>query len=115
MKRLDDPPNTLKEHVGYVGHVGHLAPLRQNQDDLHALPDLHDPRLTRPPDRPPGTGAVVLTLRPLPDSIPVATRLRRLLKAALRVWGFRCTSIRPADDRAMESPSVHDQKSDCAT
>lgn len=45
---------------------------------------------------------VVITLRSLPRkqfAAPAINRLRHLLKAALRIYGFRCEEIRPADIR----------------
>lgn len=50
-------------------------------------------------------GDVMLILRPIADPLaaglvyperPVDQRLRLLLKAALRSWGFRCVEVRPA-------------------
>ena len=40
--------------------------------------------------------AYVVTLRPEPSDVPGEIRLRRLLKAALRVYGLRCVAITPA-------------------
>jgi hypothetical protein len=37
---------------------------------------------------------VCIVLRPLPDPVPAAVRLRRLLKAALRTYRFRCLALR---------------------
>jgi hypothetical protein len=34
-----------------------------------------------------------LTLRALPGKVPVANRLRRLLKTLLRAYGFRCERV----------------------
>jgi hypothetical protein len=34
-----------------------------------------------------------LTLRPLASDWPAPIRLKRLLKAALRAWGFRCVCV----------------------
>jgi hypothetical protein len=41
----------------------------------------------------------LVTLDALVDDVPAAVRLRRLLKCALRSFGFRCVSVRdvPAD------------------
>lgn len=41
---------------------------------------------------------VVVTLRDVGGSVPVALRLRRLLKVALRVFGLRCVDVRVADE-----------------
>ncbi len=43
-----------------------------------------------------------LTLRPLPHAVPVDVRLRRLLKTALRSFGFRAVDVREV------SPVQHD-------
>jgi hypothetical protein len=40
-----------------------------------------------------GTKDILVRLRPLDCAQPVEIRLRRLLKAALRAYGFRCTSV----------------------
>jgi hypothetical protein len=50
-----------------------------------------------PTDRPrPGeVPDVHLVLRPLPDAVPSAVRLRRLVKSLLRAYSFRLVSIRP--------------------
>jgi hypothetical protein len=42
----------------------------------------------------------VLVLVPLPDSVPAAVRVRRLLKAALRGYRLKCVLIR--DPKAEE-------------
>ncbi len=34
-----------------------------------------------------------LTLRDLPDDLPVAIRLRHVLKCLLRAWAFRCERV----------------------
>lgn len=34
-----------------------------------------------------------LTLKPLPDDVPEAIRLRHVLKRLLRTYGFRCMAI----------------------
>jgi hypothetical protein len=36
----------------------------------------------------------LLVLRPVPDACPVAVRLRRLLKAALRAFGLKVIDLR---------------------
>lgn len=42
----------------------------------------------------PGDGQdIVLRLRPLPDTVPVAVRLRALLKTALRRDRLRCVGL----------------------
>jgi len=43
-----------------------------------------------PPDPPPD---IRLVLRPLVGEVPIEIRLRRLLKALLRGYGFRCLRI----------------------
>lgn len=42
---------------------------------------------------------VKLTLQPLPDNIPAAVRLRRLLKALLRGYRFKLVKIEDANDK----------------
>lgn len=37
--------------------------------------------------------AIVLYLVPMPSDVPVARRLRALLKRALRDWGLKCTHV----------------------
>lgn len=49
-------------------------------------------------------GDVVIQFRPVPSNVPAAARLRELLKAALRLHGFRAVSVRqvepdPAGDK----------------
>jgi hypothetical protein len=48
---------------------------------------------------------IILTLRPLADSVPVAHRLRALLKTALRRDRFRCVSIAGPPAHQAEAPS----------
>ena len=50
---------------------------------------ISDADLTRP---------IVLTIRTLPGADDPAPRLRRLLKAMLRGYGFRCERIEVQDD-----------------
>ncbi len=44
---------------------------------------------------------VCLVLRPLPNGAPAAVKIRKLLKALLRVYGLKCVSVSevPAADR----------------
>ena len=39
------------------------------------------------------SGDFLMRLRPLPSGYPVAVRLRRVLKALLRSYQFRCVSV----------------------
>jgi hypothetical protein len=41
----------------------------------------------------PSPNYVRLTFKPLPSDAPVEIRLKRLLKAALRWFGFRCVRV----------------------
>lgn len=41
-----------------------------------------------------------------PNRVPVAPRLRRLLKAMLRGYGLRCTDIRPVVDPAQSQETA---------
>jgi hypothetical protein len=41
---------------------------------------------------------ITLTLKPLRDTQPLTSRLRRLLKFALRSCGLRCVAIRNGAD-----------------
>lgn len=34
-----------------------------------------------------------LVIVSIPHAVPVSVRLRRMLKALLRAWGFRCESV----------------------
>jgi hypothetical protein len=54
-----------------------------------------------------GTHGVLyrLELRPLPHEIPVEIRLRRALKALLRVYHFRVTDYRLASPPATATPA----------
>jgi hypothetical protein len=46
-----------------------------------------------------------LTLRPLPSEIPVGVRLRKLMKALLRSYGFRCEDFEiPAESEPLKQP-----------
>jgi len=45
-------------------------------------------RVVKPPEE------FTLRLRALADDAPAIVRLRRLLKSALRQWGFRCVDVR---------------------
>ncbi len=57
---------------------------------------------------------VELILRPLPDEPggPDATqRLRRLLKAMLRGYGYRCLSIGPVTSARGDTPAERPQRS----
>jgi hypothetical protein len=47
--------------------------------------------------------AFLVTLRPLPNrgfDAPPEVRLRRLLKAAARIWRFRCSAVVPSSEGA---------------
>lgn len=48
----------------------------------------------------PQAGDILLVLRPLPDDVPVANRLRRLLKFAFRGLDLRCISAREVSSAA---------------
>ncbi len=54
----------------------------------------------RPADPPPSdpdiVGDVVLVLTPARSDVPARVRLRALLKALLRGYGFVCREVRPA-------------------
>ncbi len=54
-------------------------------------------------DDQPAARAIKLVLVPLPDSVPPAARLKRLLKAALRAYRWKCIRIEPADGPADQS------------
>lgn len=49
-----------------------------------------------------------LTLRALPDPVPADVRLRRALKALLRVYGFRCVKVEGAAGEAAPPPALPD-------
>jgi hypothetical protein len=60
---------------------------------VHRLSDSPMPdRLAQPDAAPSMTFTIVLRALPR-HAVPPACRLRRLLKAALRVYGFRCVDI----------------------
>lgn len=44
-----------------------------------------------------------LTVEALPRPVPAAVRLRALLKALLRAWGFRCLSVVPSDPKPADA------------
>lgn len=46
----------------------------------------------------------MLSLIDAGDAVPAECRLRRLLKASLRQYGFRCTSVRLASDAHQNAP-----------
>jgi hypothetical protein len=54
---------------------------------------------TDPPTEPP---LIHLILKPLPADAPVAIRLRRLLKVALRAFGLRCVAVEEVSGKAMQ-------------
>ena len=45
-----------------------------------------------------------IRIRALPDDVPVFVRLRKLLKAALRAYGFRCESARDVTPKLPDPP-----------
>lgn len=62
----------------------------------------------------PNVPTFVLTLRPAPGwSMPAITRLRKLLKLALRSCGLRCTSVYEAPSNAQQEPRA-DVRTDLA-
>lgn len=44
-----------------------------------------------------------LTLRPLPDEVPAPVRLRRLLKAIRRAYGFACRRVETVRPEATQT------------
>jgi hypothetical protein len=60
-------------------------------------------------DQPQPQPVLRLTLRAPPDSVPPEVRMRKLLKALLRAYRFRCTHIDyPADPATTVQTSVPD-------
>ena len=87
-------PNGAKTHLGARG----VCVCMDSQIDPNIRPDDCDTSKQE----------YTLVLRPEPSDIPSIIRLRRFLKAALRSYGMRCTSIQeqppetPARDRATQ-------------
>jgi hypothetical protein len=52
------------------------------------------------------TPALMLTLRPLADDVPEAVRVRRALKALLRVYRLRCVRIAYAEARQINGDAA---------
>lgn len=55
------------------------------------------------PSTKPRKPQIQLTLESVPSTVPVAIRLRSVLKRLLRTYGFRCTRI---DGDALDGPAA---------
>ncbi len=58
-------------------------------------------------DNPPVGDEVRLTFRALPDDVPPAIRIRRLLKHALRSLGLKCVRVEGAAPEVTENPGPY--------
>lgn len=106
MTATGQPESSLPGQVGQVGQgfLSRVVPVGRDRG-LYRDPvppgtgEVPEAQIGEPvPGSCPGKPTFALTLQALPDpsGVPVANRLRRLLKAALRSYGFRCITIQPA-------------------